>query len=89
MTGGPGPGEEREPDAEPRHSLPPGPYTHGSAFTPPEGIPVIALPPEDARWQDRMRTFVRLPVTERPGPWVALYRPDAGHTVSVPRGRST
>ncbi|WUV77843.1 threonine/serine exporter family protein [Streptomyces sp. NBC_01477] len=58
---------------------------YGSAFTPPEGIPVIALPPGDARWQDRMRTFVRLSVTERPGPDVALDRPESGHTVSVPR----
>ncbi|HEY5833174.1 threonine/serine ThrE exporter family protein [Streptomyces sp.] len=54
-----------------------------SAFTPPEGIPLVVLPPEDARWQDRMRAMVRLPVTERPAPPPG--RPNAAHTVSVPR----
>ncbi|MFM9613445.1 threonine/serine exporter family protein [Streptomyces niveiscabiei] len=37
------------------------------AFTPPAGIPVISLT-KDAPWQDRMRTMLRMPVTERPAP---------------------
>src|SRR4051812_4850041 len=82
--GGPGTGEEREPDTGRRPAGPAGPGP-GSAFTPPEGIPVVALAPGDVRWQDRMRTFVRLPVTERPGPEAAFARTGAGHTVSVPR----
>ena len=53
-----------------------------SAVTPPEGVPVVVLPPADARWQDRMRTMVRLPVTERPSP---PGRPETAHSVSVPR----
>ncbi|MFC4033540.1 threonine/serine exporter ThrE family protein [Streptomyces polygonati] len=60
----------------------PGP---GSAFTPPDGIPVVLLPPDDARWQDRMRAIVRLPATERPVPELPLARAESGHTVAVPR----
>lgn len=37
------------------------------AFTPPHGIPAISLTKE-APWQDRMRTMLRMPVTERPAP---------------------
>ncbi|MFM9448134.1 threonine/serine exporter ThrE family protein [Streptomyces acidiscabies] len=37
------------------------------AFTPPAGIPVVSLT-KDAPWQDRMRTMLRMPVTERPAP---------------------
>ncbi|MGK5497140.1 threonine/serine ThrE exporter family protein [Streptomyces sp. URMC 125] len=41
----------------------------GSAFTPPDGIPVISsLVRPGAPWQDRMRTMVRLPMGERPVP---------------------
>ncbi|WNI16082.1 threonine/serine exporter family protein [Streptomyces sp. ITFR-21] len=52
-----------------------------SAFTPPEGIPVIVLPPEDARWQDRMRAMVRLPATERPAPALPPERGEGGPAV--------
>ncbi|MFI8995875.1 threonine/serine exporter ThrE family protein [Streptomyces sp. NPDC053542] len=37
------------------------------AFTPPHGIPVVSLT-KDVPWQDRMRTMLRMPVTERPAP---------------------
>nr|WP_238420597.1 threonine/serine exporter family protein [Streptomyces taklimakanensis] len=41
----------------------------GSAFTPPDGIPVLGnLVRPGAPWQDRMRTMVRLPLGERPVP---------------------
>ncbi len=41
----------------------------GSAFTPPDGIPVIDnLVRPGAPWQDRMRTMVRMPLGERPVP---------------------
>ncbi|MGW7008481.1 threonine/serine ThrE exporter family protein [Streptomyces sp. NPDC054933] len=40
---------------------------HHTAFTPPEGIPVVRLPSE-APWQDRMRAMLRIPVAERPAP---------------------
>jgi uncharacterized membrane protein YjjP (DUF1212 family) len=53
-----------------------------SAFTPPEGVPQVTLPPEDARWQDRMRAMVRLPATERPVP---SRQPEAAPGLSVPR----
>lgn len=63
---------------------PPLPYG-GSAFTPPDGFPMVVLPPDDARWQDRMRTLVRIPVTERPTPDHPAGRTDPGPSVSVPR----
>ncbi|WP_327430598.1 threonine/serine ThrE exporter family protein [Streptomyces sp. NBC_01236] len=37
------------------------------AFTPATGIPAVSLS-KDAPWQDRMRTMLRMPVTERPAP---------------------
>jgi len=37
------------------------------AFTPATGIPLVSLT-KDAPWQDRMRTMLRMPVTERPAP---------------------
>ncbi|HZF86865.1 threonine/serine ThrE exporter family protein [Streptomyces sp.] len=37
------------------------------AFTPATGIPAVSLT-KDAPWQDRMRTMLRMPVTERPAP---------------------
>ncbi|SCD72646.1 Uncharacterized membrane protein YjjP, DUF1212 family [Streptomyces sp. DvalAA-14] len=60
----------------------PGP---GTAFTPPEGIPQVVLPPDDAHWQDRMRAIVRLPATERPVPRVPPARAESGPGVAVPR----
>ncbi|MFD9390213.1 threonine/serine exporter ThrE family protein [Streptomyces sp. NPDC060000] len=37
------------------------------AFTPADGVPVVSLI-KDLPWQDRMRTMLRMPVTERPAP---------------------
>ncbi|MEU7045221.1 threonine/serine exporter family protein [Streptomyces varsoviensis] len=37
------------------------------AFTPPHGIPMVQLTKE-VPWQDRMRTMLRMPVSERPVP---------------------
>ncbi|MDX2593322.1 MULTISPECIES: threonine/serine exporter family protein [Streptomyces] len=37
------------------------------AFTPATGVPAVSLI-KDAPWQDRMRTMLRMPVTERPAP---------------------
>ncbi|MGW2831048.1 threonine/serine ThrE exporter family protein [Streptomyces sp. NPDC001286] len=37
------------------------------AFTPATGVPVVSLT-KDVRWQDRMRTMLRMPVAERPAP---------------------
>ncbi|MEU1516103.1 threonine/serine exporter family protein [Streptomyces sp. NPDC005811] len=37
------------------------------AFTPPGGMPTVSLA-KDVPWQDRMRTMLRMPVTERPAP---------------------
>ncbi|MGV9253019.1 threonine/serine ThrE exporter family protein [Streptomyces sp. NPDC003697] len=37
------------------------------AFTPPNGIPLVSLT-KDVPWQDRMRTMLRMSVTERPAP---------------------
>jgi uncharacterized membrane protein YjjP (DUF1212 family) len=56
-----------------------------SAFTPPEGIPVVVLPPEGALWQDRMRAMIRLPATERPAPPADRLETVGAGTVSVPR----
>ncbi|MFI0780742.1 threonine/serine exporter ThrE family protein [Streptomyces sp. NPDC021212] len=36
-------------------------------FTPPNGIPMIRLT-KDSPWQDRMRTMLRMPISERPTP---------------------
>ncbi|MFJ7152211.1 threonine/serine exporter ThrE family protein [Streptomyces sp. NPDC100445] len=38
-----------------------------AAFTPAAGVPLVSLV-KDAPWQDRMRTMLRMPVTERPAP---------------------
>ncbi|MDH6214592.1 threonine/serine ThrE exporter family protein [Streptomyces pseudovenezuelae] len=50
------------------------------AFTPATGIPVVSLT-KDAPWQDRMRTILRLPVTERPAPEPAQKADDSGPAV--------
>ncbi|MFB8181833.1 threonine/serine exporter ThrE family protein [Streptomyces sp. NPDC055966] len=58
------------PGAEPEGSAfsLPSAYSAGAsaAFTPASGIPVSLI--KDAPWQDRMRTMLRMPVTERPAP---------------------
>ncbi|MFE0513341.1 threonine/serine exporter ThrE family protein [Streptomyces sp. NPDC058964] len=60
------------PGAEPERSAFSVPSTYSArqappVFTPPEGIPAVSLI-KDAPWQDRMRTMLRMPVTERPAP---------------------
>ncbi|MCX4676288.1 threonine/serine exporter family protein [Streptomyces sp. NBC_01433] len=50
------------------------------AFTPAQGIPMIRLTKE-APWQDRMRTMLRMPVTERPAPESVQRTDDAGPAV--------
>ncbi|MET8246733.1 threonine/serine exporter family protein [Streptomyces sp. NPDC005202] len=65
-------GVPEPPAAEPEGSAfsPPSTYSARQAppaFTPRSGIPVVSLP-KDVPWQDRMRTMLRMPVTERPAP---------------------
>ncbi|MFF5856101.1 threonine/serine exporter ThrE family protein [Streptomyces sp. NPDC012751] len=60
------------PDAEPEGSAFSVPSTYSAdtapaAFTPAAGVPLVSLV-KDAPWQDRMRTMLRMPVTERPAP---------------------
>ncbi|MFE1914583.1 threonine/serine exporter family protein [Streptomyces anandii] len=60
------------PAAEPGGSAFSRPSTYSArqapaAFTPPTGIPTVSLT-KDVPWQDRMRTMLRMPVTERPAP---------------------
>lgn len=61
------------------------PRTHGAkqslpAFTPAHGIPMVQLTKE-APWQDRMRTMLRMPVTERPAPEPVQKPDEAGPAV--------
>ncbi|RBL79469.1 threonine/serine exporter family protein, partial [Streptomyces cavourensis] len=53
------------------------------AFTPAQGIPMVKLTKE-APWQDRMRTMLRMPVTERPAP-ESIQRTDDDTGPAVPR----
>ncbi|MEU6609361.1 threonine/serine exporter family protein [Streptomyces shenzhenensis] len=56
---------------------------HGPVvFTPPGGVPAVSLT-KDAPWQDRMRTMLRMPVTERPAP-EAVHKAEEGGP-AVPR----
>lgn len=60
------------PSAEPEGSAFSTPRTYSAsgapvAFTPATGVPMVSLI-KDAPWQDRMRTMLRMPVTERPAP---------------------
>ncbi|MEU2678677.1 threonine/serine exporter family protein [Streptomyces sp. NPDC007107] len=50
------------------------------AFTPAHGIPMVRLTKE-APWQDRMRTMLRMPVTERPAPESVQQTDDSGPAV--------
>lgn len=50
------------------------------AFTPPNGVPVIGLH-SNVPWQDRMRTMLRMSVTERPAPESVPRYDDAGPAV--------
>ncbi|MFD9539561.1 threonine/serine exporter ThrE family protein [Streptomyces sp. NPDC060022] len=49
-------------------------------FTPAHGIPMVRLTKE-APWQDRMRTMLRMPVTERPAPESVQRTDDSGPAV--------
>lgn len=50
------------------------------AFTPPGGIPAIQLTNEGP-WQDRMRTMLRMPISERPAPERQERQDEAGPAV--------
>ena len=50
------------------------------AFTPPNGVPAVSLT-RDVPWQDRMRTMLRMPVTERPAPESVQRHDEAGPAV--------
>ncbi|GGX30473.1 membrane protein [Streptomyces malachitofuscus] len=50
------------------------------AFTPPSGVPAVSLT-RDVPWQDRMRTMLRMPVTERPAPESVQRHDEAGPAV--------
>ncbi|NYE41522.1 uncharacterized membrane protein YjjP (DUF1212 family) [Streptomyces fulvorobeus] len=50
------------------------------AFTPAHGSPMVGLTKE-APWQDRMRTMLRMPVTERPAPEIVQKTDDTGPAV--------
>ncbi|MDO0926460.1 threonine/serine exporter family protein [Streptomyces sp. TG1A-8] len=65
-------GVPQPPSAEPEGSAFSPPRTYSAmeapaAFTPAAGMPPVSLV-KDAPWQDRMRTMLRMPVTERPAP---------------------
>ncbi|MEW2285296.1 threonine/serine exporter family protein [Streptomyces sp. NPDC047841] len=75
------------PSAEPEGSAFGTPSTYSAksapaAFTPATGVPLVSLV-KDAPWQDRMRTMLRMPVTERPAP-EAVQRVEEGGP-AVPR----
>ncbi|MER6116978.1 threonine/serine exporter family protein [Streptomyces sp. A0642] len=57
---------------DPRNSPP--------AFTPAHGIPMVRLT-KDAPWQDRMRTMLRMPVTDRPAPEPVQRHDESGPAV--------
>lgn len=50
------------------------------AFTPAHGIPMVRLTKE-APWQDRMRTMLRMPVTDRPAPEPVQRHDESGPAV--------
>ncbi len=50
------------------------------AFTPPTGVPAVSLT-RNVPWQDRMRTMLRMPVTERPAPEPIQRHDDSGPAV--------
>jgi len=77
-----------QPPAEPEGSAFSTPRTYSAqdappAFTPAAGVPVVSLT-KDAPWQDRMRTMLRMPVTERPAPETPPKSTDDGGP-AVPR----
>lgn len=78
----PGAGGGAGPDALSSAFVPPSGYNaqQQPAFTPAHGIPMVRLTKE-APWQDRMRTMLRMPVTERPAPESVQRTDDAGPAV--------
>lgn len=67
---GSGPGSASGADTGGSAFAPPSTYSFRNSppvFTPAHGIPMVKLT-EEAPWQDRMRTMLRLPVAERPAP---------------------
>ncbi|MFI9648748.1 threonine/serine exporter ThrE family protein [Streptomyces sp. NPDC052040] len=77
--------EVQPPPAEPEGSAFTVPSTYSvhdapAAFTPASGIPVVRLTKE-APWQDRMRTMLRMPVTERPAPELVQKTGETGPAV--------
>lgn len=71
--------------AEPEGSAFAPPSTYGAsqsppAFTPAQGFPAVRLS-KDAPWQDRMRTMLRMPVSERPVPEPVQRQDEAGPAV--------
>ncbi|MCS0639021.1 threonine/serine exporter family protein [Streptomyces sp. LP05-1] len=73
------------PAAEPEGSAFARPSTYSAqhsppAFTPAHGFPALTLP-RDAPWQDRMRTMLRIPVSERPVPEAVQRQDESGPAV--------
>ncbi|MEU3031278.1 threonine/serine ThrE exporter family protein [Streptomyces incarnatus] len=73
------------PAGEPEGSAFSTPSTYGPqggvyAFTPATGVPLVSLV-KDAPWQDRMRTMLRMPVTERPAPEPVQHEEESGPAV--------
>ncbi|MFF5345540.1 threonine/serine exporter ThrE family protein [Streptomyces althioticus] len=71
------------PQHEPEGSAFSTPRTYSArqaTFTPPAGVPLVRLT-KDVPWQDRMRTMLRMPVTERPAPEPVQRHDDSGPAV--------
>ena len=71
------------PQHEPEGSAFSTPKTYSArqtAFTPPTGVPLVRLT-KDVPWQDRMRTMLRMPVTERPAPEPVQRHDESGPAV--------
>lgn len=80
---GPGGGAGQGSDTLSSAFMPPRTYNAQQsppAFTPAHGMPMVRLTKE-APWQDRMRTMLRMPVTERPAPEGVQKTDDAGPAV--------
>ncbi|MEU4265061.1 threonine/serine exporter family protein [Streptomyces argenteolus] len=78
-----GPGSGQGADAPASAFVPPSGYSaqhQQPVFTPAHGIPMVRLTKE-APWQDRMRTMLRMPVTERPAPESVQKTDDSGPAV--------
>ncbi|MEE1930352.1 threonine/serine exporter family protein [Streptomyces sp. TRM 70351] len=97
LPAAPAPAEAEHPTSEfalPEGFRPPAQEAPGSAFrtpgdypdfTPATGIPAVQLARRNAPWQDRMRTMVRLPLSERPAPPERAPRAEDEQGPPVPR----